>query len=171
LSINRPKKGINMNNTLEKALKLAKGPYSELALRYSFLMRDLVEKCKQPGFTPADWAPLARMVATQEFERIGNFREKVRWDQYDDLLTGWGKSTVWDFDVWRCTEGDHYAVIEMEEHATYPDRKDIYTSVSIHEYNADNKLRKLSIYLSKAEPLSSSNSHQWHLEEVAAQIT
>ncbi len=81
-----------MRSTLEDALPLARGPFSRLALRYSYIMRDLVVEAKRSGFTAADWAPLAELVATDVFERIGNFREKVRWDQYDDLLTMWGKA-------------------------------------------------------------------------------
>jgi hypothetical protein len=159
-----------MSSTLEQALVLATGPFSRLTLQYSFLMRDLVIQCKQPGFIAADWAPLAAMVATDEFERIGNFREQVTWDQYDDLLTMWGKATVWDFNVRRVTEGDRYAILELEEFATYPDRHETYTSVSTYEFNAANKLRHLEIYLSKAEPLDSAQSHRWDWKEVAAKI-
>jgi hypothetical protein len=159
-----------MSNTLEQALVLAKGPFSRLALKYSFVMRDLVVQCKEPGFTAADWAPLAALVATDEFERIGNFREKVTWDQYSDLLTIWGKSTAWDFTVRRVTEGDRYAILELEEYATYPDRKETYGSVSTYEFNLSNKLRHLEIYLSKTEPIGSAQSHQWDLEEVSVQI-
>jgi hypothetical protein len=159
-----------MNNTLEETMVLAKGPFSRLALRYSFVMRDLVVEAKQPGFTAADWAPLAAMVATAEFERIGNFRERVTWDQYDDLLTMWGKSTAWDFTVRRVTEGDRYAILELEECATYPDRQEIYGSVSTYEFNSADKLRHLEIYLSKAEPLDSAQSHQWNLKQVSAEI-
>jgi hypothetical protein len=159
-----------MSQTFEEALVLAKGPYSRLALKYSFVMRDLVVKCKEPGFTAADWAPLAELVETQEFERIGNFREQVTWDQYNDLLTMWGKSTKWDFVVRRVTEGDRYAIVELEEYATYPARRDTYSSVSTYEFNTANKLRHLEIYLSKAEPPGSAQSHHWDWQEVSAKI-
>jgi hypothetical protein len=157
-----------MSNTLDEALVLAKGPLSRLVLYYSFTMRDLVIKAKDPGFTAAGWAPLAKFVATDAFERIGNFKERVSWSQYSDLLTMWGKATEWDFTVRRVTEGDGYAILELEEYAKYPDRTETYNSVSVYEFNTAHKLRHLEIYLSKAEPLDSSQSHQWHLEEVSA---
>jgi hypothetical protein len=157
-----------MNNTLEEALIFAKGPYSRLALRYSFVMRDLVVKAKEPGFSATDWAPLAALVATDEFERIGNFRERVNWEQYDYLLTMWGRATVWDFTVRRVTEGDRYAILELEESATYPGRQETYASVSTYDFNAANKLRHLEIYLSKAEPPGSAQSWDW--QKVSAKI-
>jgi hypothetical protein len=159
-----------MTKTLNEALALAKGPFSRLALQYSFVMKELVVKAKEPGFTAANWAPLAAFVAIDEFERIGNFREKVSWSQYDDLLTMWGKSTEWDFIVRRVTEGDHYAILELAERAKYPDREETYCSVSVYEFNAADKLRHLEIYLSKAEALDSTSSQSWNWDEVSAEI-
>ena len=159
-----------MPRTLDEAMTLARGPFSRLALQYSFVMRDLIVKAKQPDFTVADWAPLAEFVAIDEFERIGNYRERVTWDQYDDLLTMWGKTTGWDFNVRRVTEGDGYAILELEESAKYADRLDTYTSVSVYEFNATNKLRHLEIYLSKAEPLGADQALTWNWQEVSAEI-
>ncbi len=159
-----------MTTTREEALAIAKGPYSKLAIQYSLMMRDLVQQAKSPDFTAANWAALAQFVATDEFIRIGNFRERVRWGQYDDLLTAWAKATHWDYTVERITEGDGYAIIELEEYAKYPDRDETYNSVSVYDYNGANKLKGLKIYLSKAEPLASAHSHVWKLDEVAAEI-
>src|SRR5262249_47663345 len=142
-----------------------------LTLEYSYIMKGLVEEAKKPGFTAKDWAPLAALVAVDEFVRVGNFKEKVTWDQYDDLLTMWAKATVWDFTVRRVTEGEGYAILELEERAKYPDRDETYCSVSVYEFNAARKLKHLEIYLSKAEPLESAQSHSWNLDKVAAEIT
>jgi hypothetical protein len=151
-------------------MAMAKGPHCRTAFEYSYIMKDLVKQAKQPGFTAADWAPLAELVDTKNFARTGNFREQVVWEQYDDLLTAWGRDTDWDFTILGATEGDGYAIIEMEERAQYPDRYEVYCSVSVHQYNAENKLENLRIYLSKAEPLASAHSHAWKLDEVEADI-
>jgi hypothetical protein len=154
-----------------EALAKAHGPNSRRALEYSYVMKGLVEQAKQPGFTAEDWAPLAALVATDVFERIGNFKEKVTWDQYDDLLTTWGKATVWDFTVRRVTEGTNYCVLELLERATYPDRYEEYNSASFYEFDAAGKLRHLDIYLQFAEATSTSQAHAWDLVGVEAEIT
>lgn len=159
-----------MKQTLEESLRLARGPLSRLVLQYSFVMRDLVVQAKAATFTAADWAPLARLVAVDEFERIGNFRERVSWSQYEHLLTMWGKVTEWDFTVERVTEGDRYAILELEENARYTDREETYSSVSVYEFNGANKLKKLKIYLSKVEALGAAQAHSWDWQEVSAQI-
>lgn len=154
-----------------EALAKAHGPNSRRALQYSYVMKGLVEQAKNPGFTAEDWGPLAALVATDAFERIGNFKEKVTWDQYDDLLTMWGKSTVWDFTVRRVTEGTDYCVLELAERATYPDRYEEYNSVSVYEFDALGKLRHLDVYLQLAENTNASQAHAWDLEGVSAEIT
>jgi hypothetical protein len=160
-----------MTQVPAEALAKAHGPNSRRALEYSYVMKGLVERSKDPAFTPADWAPLAALVATDVFERIGNFKEKVTWDQYDDLLTVWGKSTVWDFTVRRVTEGPDYCVLELYERATYPDRYEEYNSVSVYEFDAAGKLRHLDVYLQMAENTANSQAHVWDLEGVEAEIT
>lgn len=159
-----------MTTTLEEALAMASGPWSRLAVQYSCVMRDLVAQAKQPGFTAADWTPLAEFVAVDEFVRIGNFLEKVSWDQYDDLLTMWGKSTEWDFTVRRVTEGDRYAILELAEVAKYASHSEAYDSVSIYDFNEAGKIKRLRIYLARAEPLESAQVNSWNWEEVSAEI-
>ena len=151
-------------------LAKASGPHSRRALEYSYVMKGLVEKAKDPAFTSADWAPLAALVDTENFERIGNFKEKVNWEQYDDLLTMWGKATVWDFDVRRVTEGDGYCILELAEHATYPDRHDDYNSVSVYQFNDAGKLVHLDIYLQLAQRIDEAQAHSWDWQEVSAEI-
>jgi hypothetical protein len=110
------------------------------------------------------------MVATDVFERIGNFKEKVSWDQYDDLLTMWGKATVWDFDVRRVTEGTDYCILELAERATYPDRYEEYNSVSVYEFDPVGKLRHLDVYLQLEQRIDAAQAHSWDWEEVKAEI-
>lgn len=159
-----------MRMTLDQALPMARGPNSRRALQYSFVMRDIVVKAKQPGFTTAGWAQLAELVATDEFVRVGNFRERVNWSQYEGLLTMWAKATEWDFIVRRVTEGEGYAILELAENAKYPDREEPYTSVSVYEFNDAGKLRHLEIYLSKAEAIGAAQAHSWDWQEVSAEI-
>jgi hypothetical protein len=159
-----------MSMSLEQALPMADGPNSRRTLQYSFVMRDIVVEAKQPGFTRAGWAPLADLVATDEFVCVGNFRERVSWSQYEDLLTMWAKATEWDFIVRRVTEGDGYAILELAENAKYPDREETYNSVSVYEFNAAGKLRHLEIYLSKSEAIGAAQAHSWDWQEVSAEI-
>jgi seryl-tRNA(Sec) selenium transferase len=48
---------------------------SRKVLEYSLIMKRMVAEAKLPGFSQECWAPLAELIATDEFERVGNFKE------------------------------------------------------------------------------------------------
>ena len=156
--------------TKQQALTKAHGPNSRRTIEYSYVMKGILDDAKKPGFTDDQWGPLGDLVNLAEFERTGNFMEVVNWDQYVPLLSAWAKATGWTFDVRRITEGDGYAILELTEHADYPDRQETYNSVSVYEFDDDGKLIKLAIYLSMKAPPASSQAHQWDLEKVGAQV-
>lgn len=60
------------------------GEYAGLSrkvLEYSQIMKRLVDRAKQPGFTEQSWAPLGELVAGDDFERVGNFKEVRNWHE------------------------------------------------------------------------------------------
>ena len=155
----------------EQALTKAHGPNSRRALEYSYRMKGILDDAKRPGFTDEQWGPLGDLVDPQGFERVGPYMEVVNWQQYVPLLSGWAKTTGWTFEVRRVTEGDGYALLELTEHAEYPDRKETYNSVSIYEFDQADKLVKLGIFMQVKTAPAASQSHQWNLDEVGAQPT
>jgi hypothetical protein len=158
----------NPNNFAEASGK-ATGPYSRAMIEYTRTMYEGVKAAKKPGAGDEVWEPLAKLVDTENFVRIGNFREKVNWQQYIGLLNQWGQATEWDITITRVTEGDGYAIQEAFEFAKYPDREEGYNSVAVYDFDENMKLRELAIYLSKEEHLSSAQSHQWDWDKVNAE--
>ena len=65
---------------------------SAKVLEYDRIVSRLVPAAKLPGFTHDDWAPLAELIAVDEFERIGILREAMTWQQYRDFLSKWAAS-------------------------------------------------------------------------------
>jgi hypothetical protein len=157
-----------MQEPYEHAVAKAQGPNARRALEYSCVMHRLVEQAKDPAFGAADWAPLATLVDTARFRRVGNFMETVDWAQYEQLLTMWGKGTEWEFDIRRVTEGERHAIIEMHERARYPDRSDAYNSVSVYEFGEDGRIVHLDIYLQIKPPPAAGQSPTWDLGQVGA---
>ncbi|MCB2074995.1 MAG: hypothetical protein H6917_18055 [Novosphingobium sp.] len=155
--------------TKEQALTKAHGPNSRRTIEYSYVMKGILDDAKLPGFTDAQWDPLGDLVNIPRFERTGNFMEVVNWQQYVPLLSTWSKATGWTFDVRRITEGEGYAILELTEHADYPDRQETYNSVSIYEFDDDGKLVRLGIFLQMKAPPEANQAHQWDLEGVGAQ--
>jgi hypothetical protein len=59
-------------------------------LYYSVVIKRLVDEAKKPGFSVDSWGPLAELVAVDEFERVGAFKEVMKWPDYVDFLTKLG---------------------------------------------------------------------------------
>jgi hypothetical protein len=125
---------------------------SRKVLDYSRVMKTLVDRAKQPGFSADDWAPLAEMVDTAAFERVGNFKEVMDWQQYVEFLTGWAKTSDWECSFRRITEAPNLVLLELEERSRVGDFKSVVNSVSVYEFNAAGLLVHLDIYLQMELP-------------------
>lgn len=126
--------------------------FSRIVLEYSLLMKRLVDEAKQPGFGVESWAPLAELVAVDEFERVGNFKEVMSWPDYVAFLTKWAMSSEWECSFKRVTERDNLVFLELEERSKVGAYQSVVNSVSVYEFNAARKLRHLDIYLQMELP-------------------
>jgi hypothetical protein len=131
------------------------GSYSGLSrtvLDYSRLMKRLVDMAKQPGFSVDSWAPLAELVAVDDFERVGNFKEVMNWKDYVDFLTNWAMGSEWDCSFKRITEVDNVVFLELEERTVMPEFSSAVNSLSVYEFDDAGKIRHLDIYLQMPIP-------------------
>jgi hypothetical protein len=120
---------------------------SRKVLEYSLIMKQMVDAAKKPGFSESSWAPLAAMVAVDEFERVGNFLEVMKWPDYVTFLTKWAKGSEWECSFKRISESDNVVFLELEERSSVGTHTSVVNSSTIYEFNAAGKLRHLDIYL------------------------
>ena len=155
------------DKTFDDLKHLTKGPMSEVALKYSILMRDLLIEAKKKPMTEADWGPISDLIDTENFQPMGNFREMVNWQQYLGLITPWANEQHWDFIAKGYTEGEDYAIQELTEFADYPALID---SVSIYRFNKDLKIIGLEIYIAKPESIEEAQASSWDWKKVGADL-
>lgn len=126
-------------------------PLTRAVLEYGAVFKRLTNQAREPGFTIEDWTPLAALVAVDEFERVGCFKEIVNWDQYVRLLHQWAPTlSDWDSTLKHVTEADGRVFLELEERATTGETTDVVNSMSVYEFNPAGKLVHLDIYLQRA---------------------
>jgi hypothetical protein len=131
------------------------GDYTGLSrqvLEYSLIMKRLVDEAKRPDFSEASWAPLAELVAVDEFERVGNFLEVMRWPDYVTFLTKWATSSRWECSFKRITEKQGVVFLELEERSAVGEHRSVVNSATVYEFNGAGKLRHLDIYLQMKLP-------------------
>ena len=125
---------------------------SQKVLDYSAVMKRLVDDAKQPGFGTESWAPLAELIDTQNFVRVGNFKEVMNWDTYVAFLTNWATSSQWESSFKRVTEAGNVVFLELEERSQIGDFSKSVNSVSVYEFDESAKITRIDVYLQMALP-------------------
>jgi hypothetical protein len=120
------------------------GPLTRKVLEYEWSMRQLVPSVK----TPADWAPLAELVAEGEFTRVGTFLEVQDWRQYTEMLTQWATAIdSFETTLRRVSELANRVYYEIEERHYRGDNIGVVNSMTVFEFNDDGRIRRLDVYL------------------------
>lgn len=129
------------------------GDYSGLSravLDYAQLTKRLSDEAKQPDF--AGWSPLAELVDTDSFVRVGNFKEVMNWTEYVGFLSNWAPASEWECSFKRITETDGIVFLELEERSRMGDFSNSVNSASIYEFNAAGKITRIDLYLQMELP-------------------
>jgi hypothetical protein len=123
------------------------GSLAQKVLEYDHTMKRLVAGVKDP----VDWAPLTEFVAADDFERVGTFLEVQNWNQYIEMLTRWALATEsFETTVRRITEIGALVYYEIEERHFRGDNVNVVNSMTVFEFDAHGKIRRLNVYLQQA---------------------
>jgi hypothetical protein len=125
---------------------------SRKVLQYSENFLRIINRIKKPDFRESEWAPLEELVDVANYQRAGVFltdKEEVsNWQQYKRMITEYGGTTSWEGTLRRITEVPGLVYLELEERNTRDGVTDISHTVTIYEFNKDDRLNKLHVYVS-----------------------
>jgi len=120
---------------------------TQKVLEYTQAMQALVPTIAGPG----DWAPLAEFVSTDEFERVGTFLEVHDWSAYTEMLAQWASAVDrFETTVRRITESERLVYFEVEERHYRGDAVNVVNSMTVFDFDDDDKIRHLDVYLQQA---------------------
>ncbi|MGU3652068.1 hypothetical protein [Mycolicibacterium sp. A43C] len=125
---------------------------SRTVLQYAATTGRLVTEAKAADFGTAGWAPLADLVDTENFLRVGAFKEEMDWAGYVEFLTGWATTSEWECTFKRITEHNDLVFLELEERSTVGDFRSVVNSLSVYAFNEQGRIRRLDLYLQMALP-------------------
>jgi len=125
---------------------------SRIVLDYSLIVKDIVDSAKKPGFSARSWEPLAALVETSSFQRVGNFKEVMSWDEYIGFLTQWAPTAQWECSFKRITEHGNLVFLELEERSRVGEYSNVVNSVSVYEFSKADKIEHIDVYLQMELP-------------------
>jgi hypothetical protein len=122
----------------------ATGPLTRVVLAYTQTMERLVPAVKRAE----DWAPLAELVAVDEFERTGTLLETHDWQQYTEMLTRWASSIEkFETTVRRISELPDLVYYEVEERHFRGGKVGVVNSMTVFAFDDAGRIRHLAVYL------------------------
>jgi hypothetical protein len=114
------------------------------AIDYGLFQKRLMDRAKQASdYSPDEWLGLRDFVS-DDFERVGNFKEVMTFAQMVGFLQAWSPTAHWEGSFKRVTEHDNVVLLELEERV---DDHDPVNSISVYEFDGAGKIRHLDIYL------------------------
>jgi hypothetical protein len=126
---------------------------SLIVLEYSRIVARVLASAREPGFSVASWAPLAALIDTDRFERIGNFKDVMTWTEYAEFLTRWAPDAQWDCSFKRISEAGDLVVLELEERAVTNGVTTAVNSLSVYEFDDDDRIHHVDVYLQMPIPV------------------
>ena len=124
----------------------ATGKLARIALEYASIYGRVVPRAQEPGFGEHAWAPLEALIAVDEFERVGLQKEMMDWPAYRAALTAFARSGQWEGTFRRVTESPGVVFLELVERLTKDGVVTEINTVSVFEFDDDDKIRHLDIY-------------------------
>jgi len=123
---------------------------SRLVLQYVENFNRIAKELKQRSSSENDWASMEELVDVDGFQRVGILlTDKVEvstWQEYVAQLNQFGPMASWEGTLRRITEVPGLVFLELEERITIGSTMDVYNTVTIYQFNQDDKLVKLDVY-------------------------
>ncbi len=123
---------------------------SRRALEYGMCQMRIADRAKGPDYSEDEWDALDEFVVKDEFERIGNFKEVMAYEDMKRFLKQWCLTSHWEGSFKRVHEHENVVLLELEERNTYNGETTVVNSVSVYEFNEEGRLRHLDVYLQMA---------------------
>ena len=118
------------------------------AIDYGLFQKRLMDRAvnRAPDYSPDEWLGLKQFV-TDDFERIGNFKEVMSIADMVGFLQAWSPTAHWEGSFKRVTEHDNVVFLELEERIGTGAAQTAVNSVSVYEFDAAGKIKHLDVYL------------------------
>jgi len=138
------------------------GPLTQCVYDFTAAQRRVMEAGVSD---PSDWDPVASLVDTASFRRVGAYLEELDWRDYTKFLTGWmAGGTRFEYTEFHITEVGDTVFQEIEERHWRGDEFIRKNVIAVYRFNDRRKLVHLDIYEQARD------SGQWIRESAKAAI-
>jgi hypothetical protein len=117
------------------------------AIDYGLFQKGLMDRAKGvAGYSPDEWQGLKGFV-TDDFQRVGNFKEEMSIDEMIAFLQAWSPTQHWEGSFKRVSECDNVVFLELEERIGTGAEQNAVNTISVFQFDGAGKIHRLDVYL------------------------
>lgn len=110
----------------------------------------ICERSQRGRITAADFEPIAELVATNEFSRIGIYKDEADWPLCLEKYVKFAGTSRWTGKLRYINTVGNFVFQELEETITRPQGENVIYTMSVYEFNAEDKVTALRVYMQQA---------------------
>ena len=114
----------------------------------------ICKRSKHAKIAAADFDPIAALVATEDFLRIGVFKDEADWPLCLEKYVQFAGTSLWSGKVRYINTVGNIVFQELEETITRPNGENVIYTMSVFEFNDDDKVRTLRVYMQQAKEVA-----------------
>jgi hypothetical protein len=121
---------------------------------WAHIYEAICERSTHTQITAADFDPIAALVAPENFLRIGVFKDEAAWPLCLEKYVKFAGTSLWSGKLRYINSVDNTVFQELEETVTRPHGKNVIYTMSVFEFNDDDKVRALRVYMQQAQEVA-----------------
>jgi hypothetical protein len=111
----------------------------------------ICKRSQHTQITAADFDLMAALVATDNFLRIGVFKDEADWPLCLKKYVQFAGSSLWSGTLRYINVVGNIVFQELEETITRPHGKNVIYTMSVFEFDDDDKVQALRVYMQQAQ--------------------
>ena len=115
------------------------------------IYEEICRRSQHTEITAADFGPIAELIATNEFHRIGVFKDEADWPLCLEKYVNFAGTSLWSGKLRYIKAIDNVVYQELEETITRPHGENVIYTMSVFEFNDEDKVRALRVYMQQSQ--------------------
>ena len=111
---------------------------------------DICARSQHTQITAADFDPIADLISTDEFLRIGIYKDEADWPLCLQKYVQFAGTSLWSGRLRYINTVGDFVFQELEETITREQGENVIYTMSVFEFNRDDKVKALRVYMQQA---------------------
>ena len=135
-----------MNDASDRAQRLIK-----IVRDWADIYEGICITSQERAITPADFDPIADLIATDVFTRIGVFKDEADWPLCLEKYVQFAGTSLWKGKLRFINAVGNIVFQELEETVTRPHGENVIYTMSVFEFNDEDKVTALRVYMQQVQ--------------------